>query len=106
MAGGRPQFSRLSPRSSSAVRVSGDVNQGREMKVLARELDALDAAVVALERVGKRGRASHPERVGRVFEPLPVQGSELGRAEVLRGGQVAFVGGSGARFGQAFPFRK
>jgi hypothetical protein len=56
------------------------------MKVLARELDALDAAMIALERVGKRGRASHPQRVCLVFEPVAVQGSESGRAEVLRRG--------------------
>ena len=73
------------------------------MKVLTRELDALDAAMIALERVGKRGRASHPQRVCRVFEPLAVQGSESGRAEVLRRGQVAFVGRPGTQFGQAFP---
>src|SRR5688500_10668000 len=73
------------------------------MKVLTRELDALDAAMIALERVGKRGGASHPQRVGRVFEPLAVQGSESGRAEVLRRGQVAVVRRPGTRFGQACP---
>jgi hypothetical protein len=44
------------------------------MEVLTRELDALDAAMIAIERIGKRGRASHPQRVCRVFEPLAVQG--------------------------------
>jgi hypothetical protein len=58
--------------------VSGDVNQAREMKVLPRELDALDAAVIAIERVGKRGRAGHPESVGGVFEPLAVRALNCG----------------------------
>ena len=71
------------------------------MKVSTRELDALDAAMIAIERVGKRGRAGHPERVGRVFEPL-AQGSEPGRAEALRCLQVALVSRRGARFGEAF----
>ena len=31
---------------------SGDVNQGREMQVLTRQLGAFDAAVVAVERIG------------------------------------------------------
>ncbi len=30
------------------------------MKVLTRELDALDPAMIAIERIAKRGRASHP----------------------------------------------
>jgi hypothetical protein len=30
------------------------------MKVLTREFDALDAPMIAIERVGKGGRASHP----------------------------------------------
>jgi hypothetical protein len=30
------------------------------MKVLTPELDALNAAMIAIERVGKRSRASHP----------------------------------------------
>jgi hypothetical protein len=76
------------------------------MKVLPRELDALDAAVVAIEGVGKRGRAGHPEGVGGVFEPLAVQGSEPGRAEVLGRLQVTLVRRRGTRFGQAFPLRE
>ena len=48
------------------------------MKVLTRELDALNAAVIAIERVRERGRTSHPQGVGGVFEPLAVQGSEPG----------------------------
>ena len=73
------------------------------MKVLTRELDALDAAVIAIERIGKGGRASHPESVSRVFKPLAVERSESGRAEALRRLQVALVSRSGTRFGQAFP---
>jgi hypothetical protein len=42
------------------------------MKVLPRELYALNPPMIAIERVGKRGRACHPEGVGRVFEPLVV----------------------------------
>ena len=76
------------------------------MKVLARELDALDAAVIAIERVGKRGRAGHPEGVGRVFEPLAVEGSEPGRANALLRLQVSLVSRRGAPFGEAFPLRE
>jgi hypothetical protein len=83
--------------------VSVDVNQGREMKVLPRELDALEATMIASERVGKRVRTGYPQGVGRVFEPLAVQSSESGRAEVLGRPQVALVPRRGTRFGQAFP---
>jgi hypothetical protein len=69
---GTTSFREVGPEVVLICRVSGDVNQGREMKVLPRELDALDAAMVAIERVGKRGRPRHPEGVGRVFEPLVV----------------------------------
>ena len=76
------------------------------MKVLPRELDAFDAAVIATGRVGKRGRAGHQEGVGGVFEPLAVQGSEPGRAEVLGRPEVTLVRRRGTRLGQAFPLRE
>jgi hypothetical protein len=76
------------------------------MKVLPRELDALDAAMITIERVGKGGRAGHPEGVGRVFEPLAVQRSEPGRAEALRRLQVSLGSRRGARFGEALPLRE
>ena len=103
---GTTSFPEVGPEVVLICRLSGDVNQGREMEVLTRELDTLNAAMIALERVAKRGRASHPQRVGGVFEPLAVQGSESGRAEVLRRGQVAFVRRPGTRFGQASPLRE
>ena len=40
------------PPGRPLLLVSGDVNQGREMQVLARELDAFDPSVVPVERVG------------------------------------------------------
>src|SRR6516162_6924516 len=76
------------------------------MEVLTRELDALNAAMIAIERVGKGGRTSHPQGVRGVFEPLAVQGSEAGRAEALGRPQVALVSRRGTRFGQAFPLRE
>ncbi len=76
------------------------------MKVLTRELDAFDPAMIAIERVGQRCRASHPQSVGRVFEPLAVQRSEPGRSEVLRGCQIALVSRAGTGFGEAFPLRE
>ena len=74
------------------------------MEVLACELDAFDTPVAAFQGVGNRVRARHPERVDRVFEPLPVQGSELGRAEILRGDQVPLARRSGSGLGEPFPF--
>ena len=106
MTRGTTSFLEVGPEVVLICRVSGDVDQGREMKILPRELDALDAAVIAIERVGKRGRAGHPEGVGRVFEPLAVQRSEPGRAKALRRLQVSLVSRRGARFGEAFPLRK
>jgi hypothetical protein len=86
---GTTSFPKVVPEVVLSCSLSRDVNQGREMKVLTRKVDALDAPMIAIERVGKRGRAGHPQRVGRVFEPLAVQGSEPGRAEVLGCLQVA-----------------
>ena len=80
---------------------SGDVDQRGEMEILPRELDAHNAAMIAIERVGKRGRAGHPEGVGGVFKPPAVQGSESGCAEALRGPPVALVSRPSARFGEA-----
>lgn len=57
---GTTSFPKVVPEVVLSCRFSGDVNQGREMKVLTRELDALDAAMIAIERIGKRGRASYP----------------------------------------------
>jgi hypothetical protein len=71
-------ISRSSPRSSSAVRRSGDVNQGREMKILARELDALDSSVLSFHRVAEDVAPCDPEGVRRVLEPLPIEGPEPG----------------------------
>ena len=53
MTRGKTSFPEVGPEVVLICRVSGDVNQGREMKVLPRELDALDAAVIAIERGGK-----------------------------------------------------
>lgn len=64
--------------SSSAVRGSGDVNQGREMEVLARELHAFDASVLSFHCVAEHVAPSYPERVRRVLKPLPVEGRNLG----------------------------
>ena len=76
------------------------------MEVLTRELDTLNAAMIAIERVGKRGRTSHPQGVRGVFEPLAIQGSEPRRAEVLGRPQIALVRRRGTRFGQALPLRE
>ena len=57
---GTTTFLEVVPEVVLSCSLSGDVNQGREMKVLPRELYALDAPMIAIERVGKRGRASHP----------------------------------------------
>jgi hypothetical protein len=57
---GTTSFPKVVPEVVLSCYLSGDVNQGREMKVLPRELYALDAPVIAIKRVGKRGRASHP----------------------------------------------
>ena len=43
------------PPGRPLLSVSGDVNQGREMKVLACKLDALDFAVAAVDGVGDDG---------------------------------------------------
>jgi hypothetical protein len=60
MIGGTTSFPEVGPEVVLIWRLSGDVNQGREMEVLTREFDALDAPMIAIERVGKRGRPSHP----------------------------------------------
>jgi hypothetical protein len=49
---GTTSFPEVGPEVVLSCGLSGDVNQGREMKVLARELDALDAAMIAIERIG------------------------------------------------------
>jgi hypothetical protein len=101
---GTTSFPEVGPEVVLSCKLSGDVNQGRDMQVLARELNALDAAMIAFEGVGKRVRAGHPERVRRVLQPLSVEGSEFGGVEVLRGAQVSLVRGSGSGFGEPLPF--
>ena len=61
-----------------------------------------EVVLIAIERVGKRGRAGHPEGVGRVFEPLAVEGSEPGRAKALRRLQVSLVTGAAPRSARRF----
>src|SRR5262245_34720881 len=50
---GTTSFPEVGPEVVLISSLSGDVNQGREMEVLPCELDALDAAMIAVERVGK-----------------------------------------------------
>ena len=56
--------------------MSGDVNQGREMEVLPRQLDALDLTVAAVDVVGDDVRRASRKSVRGIVQPLPVQGSE------------------------------
>jgi hypothetical protein len=49
---GTTSFPEVVPEVVLSCSLSGDVNQGREMKVLPRELYALDAPMIAIERVG------------------------------------------------------
>jgi hypothetical protein len=49
---GTTSFPEVVPEVVLSCSLSGDVNQGREMKILTRELDALDAPMIAIERVG------------------------------------------------------
>ena len=48
------------------------------MKVLTRQLDALDASVFSFHRVAEDVASGNPEGVRRVLEPLPVEGRNLG----------------------------
>ena len=66
--------SRGRPPGRPLLLVSGDVNQGREMQVLAGQFDALDPAFAAVDGVGDDGRAGHPEGVRRLLQPLAVEG--------------------------------
>src|SRR5262245_45211233 len=56
-AEGTTCFSEVVPLVVPLLSASGDVNQGGEMHVLARELDAFDASVVQLQGIGGRVRA-------------------------------------------------
>jgi hypothetical protein len=51
-APGTTSFSEVVPEVVLCCWYSGDVNQGGEMQVLARELDALNASMIAFECVG------------------------------------------------------
>ena len=73
------------------------------MKVLARELDALDASVLSFHRVAEDVASCNPEGVRRVLEPLPVEGPEPGSAEAFRCGQVTVVAPSAVSLGEALP---
>ena len=85
---------------------SGDVNQGREMEGTAARVQRTRRVRAHVRRRREHVASRHPERVRRILEPLPVEGSEPGRAEVLRGLQVLLVRGSGVRLGEPFPFGK
>ena len=63
------------PPGRPLLLISGDVNQGGEMQVLPRELDALDFAVAAVDGVSDDGRAGHPERGSGIVQPLSVESS-------------------------------
>ena len=73
------------------------------MKVLTRQLDALDASVFSFHRVAEDGAPCNPEGVRRVLEPLPVEGLEPGSPEAFRCGQVAVVAPSAVSLGEALP---
>ena len=73
------------------------------MKVLARELDALDASVLSFHRVAEDVASCNPEGVRRVLEPLPVEGPEPGSPEAFRCGQVTVVAPSAVSLGEALP---
>lgn len=51
------------PRGRPLLLISGDVNQGGEMEVLSRELDALNPSEFAVDGVSHNGGTGHPERV-------------------------------------------
>ena len=58
------------PPGRPLLSVSGDVNQGGEMEVLSRELDALNPSVLAVDGVRHDRRAGHPQRIPGIVPPL------------------------------------
>ena len=86
--------------------VSGDVDQGGEMHVLPRQLDAFDPSVFPVDGVGHDRGTGHPERVPGIVQPLLVEGSIPRRAEGAGGVEVASISGRGTRFGEPLPFRE
>ena len=56
--------------------MSGDVNQGREMQVLARQVDALDAALPAVESNAQGPGIRHSDCLIGVDKPLLIEGVE------------------------------
>ena len=80
--------------------MSGDVDQGREMQVLPRQLDALDPAVLAVDRLSQDRRPGHPQRVPGIVKPLSVEGSKAREAVGAGGLEVAGVRRRGARIGE------
>jgi hypothetical protein len=73
------------------------------MEVLPRQLDAFDTSVIAVEGVGDRLRARHPQGVRRIVQPLSVEGAKPGRTEGDRRFQVALTRRPNARLGQPPP---
>ena len=51
------------PRGRPLLLISGDVNQGGEMQVLSRELDALNPSELTVDGVGHDSGTGHPECV-------------------------------------------
>jgi hypothetical protein len=69
------------PRGRPLLLISGDVNQGGEMQVLSRELDALNPPELAVDGVGHDRGTGHPKRVPRIVQPLLMESSIPRRAE-------------------------
>jgi hypothetical protein len=85
---------------------SGDINQGGEMEVLSRELDALNPPEFAVDGIGHDRGTGHPERVPGIVQLLLVESSIPRRAEGAGGVEVASISRRGARFGEPLPFGK
>src|SRR5215211_3806273 len=77
------------PQGRPLLLISGDVNQGGEMQVLSRELDALNPSEFAVDGVRHDRRAGHPKRVPGIVQPLLVESSIPRRAEGAGGAEVA-----------------
>jgi hypothetical protein len=103
MARGTTSISEVVPEVVLCCWISSDVNQGGEMEVLPRELDALNPSEFAFDGVGHDSGTGHPECVPGIVQPLLIKSPIPRCPEGARGVQVASISRPGAWFGEPLP---